>query len=56
MNKFSYSDLAGAIIFVAFKIIEQLEKDFPINDKVNHYLFIIYVIFFRSLKPSKSSG
>ena len=35
LNKQNSFELAGAIIFVAFKIIEQLDKEFPIDMKAS---------------------
>ena len=34
INQQKYSELAASTIFVAFKIIEQLDKAFPLGDKV----------------------
>lgn len=41
LNTHSYSDLAAAVIFVAFKIIEQLDATFPLDEKV--FIFIIFL-------------
>jgi len=37
-------ELTCAIIFVAFKIIEQLDKDFPLDAKVDFFRYFFNII------------
>lgn len=43
INQQTYSELAAATIFVAFKIIEQLEKSFPLSEKARQLREVIEV-------------